>query len=529
MDSRAAWKSYLSLLCGAFVTVEAAAFQAPVIPSIARYFGIQISLGALVMLLYFVALTVLAPIIGRLADQVGRKRVVLCGLVIFAAAEFLAAGAGNFATLVIARFLQGVGVASILPVVYSYVSFLFPEDKRGAAFGVLTLATSLGAASGGLFGGLLVDHFGWRSVYWMTGTLALAALLPIAVFLPEVRFRVTRPRFDYAGACSLFIVITALLSTPIWVDILGLYSPFTLVAIASGLLGLVVLWRSSLKAEAPVVDGQILRKRAFSLPTAIYWLHILTLSGVIYTLAFFLNDRPGGSATQAGFVLMVLYGSCMLVAPFAGRLVDRVEARKVMIVALSLNVFVMVSFASINVDTPLWVVTLTVALLGATVGANTPAVMKVAVGSIPENRMGAGTGMISMFRDLGTPTGSSFALAVFGSALAAQTESAIRTRAQAQGVVGGLQDVLVEAARNRTGQIGSALESQLHALGVNAQALLNMAGSDGLSLALARVGYLLVGVAIAAWTLSLFLPRCAHDEKQIPQMGVEIQARGAKS
>lgn len=529
MDSRAAWKSYLSLLCGTFVTVEAAAFQAPVIPSIARYFGIQISLAALIMLLYFIALTVLAPIMGRLADQVGRKRVVLCGLVLFAVAEFLAAGAESFITLLIARFLQGFGVASILPVVYSYVSYLFPEGKRGAAFGVLTLAMSLGAASGGLFGGLLIDHFGWRSVYWISGILALAGVLPVVVFLPEVRLCATRPRFDYAGAFSLFIVIAALLSTPIWADVFGLYSPLTLVVIASGLLGLTILWRAGQRAEAPVVDVHILRKRAFALPTAIYWLHILTLSGVIYTLAFFLNDRPGGSATQVGFVLMVLYGSCMLVAPVAGRLVDRIEARKIMIAALSLTVFVMVLFAGINVDTSLWVVTLTVALLGATVGANTPAVMKLAVGSIPENRMGAGTGMISMFRDLGTPTGSSFALAVFGSVLAAQKESAIRTRAQAQGVTGDMQEALVEVARNHTGQLASTLESQLRALGVDAQALLSMAASDGLSLALARVGYLLVGVAVVALTLTLFLPRGAHDQHQIPQIGAEGQRPGAKS
>ena len=509
MDSRTAWKIYLCLLAGTFVTIEAAAFQAPVIPSITRHFGVPVSLAALVLLLYFVALTVFAPIMGRWADQIGRKRMVLAGLTTFAASEFLAAAAPNFATLLVARFLQGLSVASILPVVYSYVTWLFPEERRGTAFGVLIFTMSLGAATGGLLGGLLIDHLGWRSVYWISGALAALGLLPVATIVPEVRLDVPRPRFDRAGALSLFVAIAALLSTPIWVDNFGLASPITLGAIVAGLLGLTMLWRTGRTAEAPVVDIEILRRRAFALPSAIYWMHILTFSGLVYALAFFISGRPGGSATQVGFVLLAMYGSSMLAAPISGRVIDIIEPRSVMIVALSLTLAGMFLLTRINIDTPLWFVVLTVGVLGFSMGSDTPAAMKLAMGSVPKHKTGTGAGMLSMLRDLGPPTGSASALAVFGSVMAVQSEAALHMRAKALGFGEETQAAVVEMLRTPTAPVAPALEAQLQSHGIDVASLLRMASSDALSPALTGVGYVLAGVALTALVLCFFLPRAA--------------------
>lgn len=511
VDSRSAWRIYLCLLAGTFVTIEAAAFQAPVIPTITRHFEIPVSLAALVMLLYFIALTVFAPILGRWADQVGRKRMLLGGLTVFAAAEFLAAAAPNFTTLLVARFLQGLGVASILPVVYSYVTYLFPEDKRGTAFGVLIFTMSLGAATGGLLGGLLIDHLGWRSVYWISGALAVLGLAPVVSIVPEVRLDVARPRFDYTGAFALFVAIAAVLSTPIWVDNFGLASPITLGAIGAGLLGLTVLWRAGRRAEAPVVDIDILSRRAFALPSVIYWMHILTFSGLVYALAFFVSGRPGGSATQVGFVLLAMYGSSMLAAPLSGRAIDAVEPRSVMIVALSLALAGLFLLTRIDIDTPLWFVVLTVCVLGFSMGSDTPAAMKLAMGSIPKHKTGTGAGMLSMLRDLGPPTGSASSLAVFGSVMAAQSEAALRVRAQALGLAEDARTAVIEMLRHPTRPVAPALEAQLQERGVEAAALLRMVGADALSPALAAVGYVFAVVAVTALVLCFFLPRASSS------------------
>lgn len=520
MESRSAWKIYACLLAGTFVTIEAATFQVPVVPSITRHFGIPVSFAALVLLLYFIALTVFAPIMGRLADQVGRRRMVLCGLAVFAAAEFLAAAAPRFAILLAARFLQGLGVAAILPVVYSYVSHLFPEAKRGRAFGVLIFTMSLGATTGGLLGGLLIDSLGWRSVYWISGTLAVVGLLPVARFVPEVRLDLPRPRFDHAGAIALFVAIAAVLSTPIWAGHFGMASPVTLTAIVAGVLGLGALWYVSQRTEAPVVDVEILRSRAFALPCLIYWLHVLTFSGLVYALAFYISDRPGGDATQVGFVLLAMYGCTMLAAPLAGRVIDAIEPRSAMIAALTLTVVGIVLLTRIRIDTPLWFVVLTVSLLGFTMGANSPAAMKLAMGSVPKHKTGTGAGMLSMLRDLGSPTGSAFSLAVFGSVMATRSEASIRARAHALGLAEEFQLGVIELMRSPAGPVAPALEAELRARGVDAATLLRMASADALAPALAGVGFVLAGVALTALVLCFLLPRATGRRTPGPGKGV---------
>src|SRR5690348_15831422 len=116
-----AWKIYSALLFSTFVTLEAAAFQLPAIPTIAAHFRMPVSLAALITLLYYLGVVVLSPIMGRLADHVGRKRMILSGLRIFAIAEFGAAIRPNRSIFLIARLFQGIGVACILPVTLAYV------------------------------------------------------------------------------------------------------------------------------------------------------------------------------------------------------------------------------------------------------------------------------------------------------------------------------------------------------------------------------------------------------------------------
>lgn len=473
MDSRTAWKTYLALLFGTFITIEAAAFQAPALPSLTKHFGIPINLAALILMSYFLGLTVFAPIMGRLGDQRGRKRVLLAGLLGFAVSEIAAACAPNFPFFLGARIAQGLSVACILPGVFAYIGHLFPEQRRGMALGIFAMTMTLGAASGGLLGGLLIDRFGWPAVYWISGVLAFIGIVPVALLVPDIRSNQPAAPFDLKGAMYLFATIGALLSLPTWIGNFGATSPYTALIVVTGLLGLTMLWRNGQRVAAPVVEIDILRRPAFALPSAIYWLHLLSFSGVVYALAFFINGRPGGSAAQFGFVTLFLYGSSVLAAPLAGRLVDRIAPRSVTITALAGTLGGLALLLTIRSDTPLWFVIATVCVLGVMMGCNTPAVMKLALGAVPHDRLGAGTGLFSTLRDLGAPTGSSVSLATFSASLAFHTQQGNPDAlAAALGTVGWLLTGLIAVAlllslrlqrpvtRDRTVQSGAVSDAR---------------------------------------------------------------------
>lgn len=509
MEVRNPWGIFVALLFGTFVTIEAAAFQAPALPSVTRHFGIPVSLAALILVLYFLALTVFAPIMGRFGDQHGRKKVLTGGLLIFALSEFAAAWAPNFATFLVARFAQGFGVACILPGVFAYVTHLFPEQRRGTALGVLTFTMTFGAASGGLLGGLLIDRLGWPSVYWISGALALAGLVPVRLLVPEIRAERKEGSFDYPGAMLLFATIASLLSLPTWASNFGARSPITWGIVLVGCTSLIMLWKHSRRTAAPVVDAAILSRPAFALPSAIYWLHMLFFSGVVYSLAFFINNRPGGTAAQFGFVTLFLYGSGLLSAPLAGRLIDRFEPRTVSILALTGSLAGALLFVGIEVDTPLWVVIAIACVLGFSMGANTPSIMKMAFSAVPPQKMGAGTGLFSMFRDLGSPTGSSFSLAVFGATLAYQTRASLQHHGASAGLDPETIDALTRFAGSRGQVLPEELSARVTAHAVEAQSLLHQASLDGLGAALTNVGYLLTAMIGFALLLALRLRRQA--------------------
>lgn len=504
-DARTAWAVYAALLFGTFITVEAAAFQAPALPSVTRHFGIPVNMAALVLIMYALALTVFAPVMGRLGDQHGRKRVISIGMLVFAASEFAAAWAPNFWFFLGARFVQGLGAACILPGVFAYAAHLFPDNKRGMALGILSFTMLFGATSGGLLGGLLIDRLGWPSVYWISGALTLIGLVPVRLLVPEIAPSKTRAAFDYTGAMLLFAVIAALLSLPTWATSFGKESIVTWAIVFTGIGSLVLLWRHSRKAENPVIDLGILSSRAFATPSAVYWLHMIFSSGIVYSLAFFINNRPGGTAAQFGLVTLFLYGSGLISSPIAGRLVDRIEPRVLSIAAILASLAGTVLFLNIDATTPLWMVIVVACILGLSIGCNTPAIMKLALGAVPAKDMGAGSGLFSMFRDLGSPTGSSLSLAVFGATLAHATHGAIARQAAPLGLDPATVDSLARAAGSRAREVPAELANQLAEAGLAADVLMSQATLEGLNAALSNVGYMLLGLITLALCLSLSL------------------------
>ncbi len=509
MHTRNPWAVYAALLFGTFITIEAAAFQAPVLPSIARHYGIPVTLAALILILYFLGLTVLAPIMGRVGDLHGRRKVLTFGMAVFAASEFAAAWAPGFAVFLAARFVQGFGVACILPSVLAYVTHLFPAQRRGLALGILTFTMTFGATAGGLLGGLLIDWLGWRSVYWISGSLALAGLLPVRLLVPEIASSAERGQFDFIGALLLFATIAALLSLPTWATNFGAGSPITWLIVVAGVASLIALWRRSRKAVAPVIDVAILSRPGFAKPSAIYWLHMLCFSGVVYSLAFFVNNRPGGSASQFGLVTMFLYGAGLLSAPISGRLVDRFDPRTISIAALAGSLAGVLLLLAIDAATPLWIVIVVVSVLGLTMGANSPAVMKIAFGAVPASKMGTGTGMFSMFRDLGNPTGSSLSLAVFGVTLAHQARASVLRQAESIGLDAATIDVLASAAGGRARTLPAEVVQRLAGSGVDAGQIVREASALGVTAALHNVGWLLAALMALALLVGLRLPRSA--------------------
>jgi multidrug resistance protein len=506
------WTIFSILLISSFIMIEAAAFQAPAIPTIARHFGISAGVAALISMIYYLSLVVCSPIFGRLADRFGRRRILIIGMVLFIFSELMAAVTPNFAMLLVARFFQGLSVACVLPVILSYIGYLFAPEKRGMPLGVMVFSASLGGTSGAIIGGLLIDSLGWRSIYAISALLAFAGLLLMLWKVPETPRNEQSYRFDSAGAALLLVSIAGLLATPTCISRFGFFSLEAIGAFLIGVISFAVLWRLEKRVETPVIDISIMSRTGFLLPGIIYMLFLVCYGGTVYAMSFFVSDRPGGSASEVGLINMFVYGSSMLAGLVSGKLVDKFSEKNIVIGIVAIMAGGLLLYTQIELDTPLWALAGIAVLFGVCQGMKGPAIMKIALAQIPANKMSAGSGLFSMMRDFGTPAGVGIGLAVYSSSLASNTREQLMQKAQSAGLDPSLLPALNTALISKGQDVSLALQQGLEKHNLDYVTLVDGARKIGMANTLPEVGAMLFIVVGLAFVLALMLPRQSSRE-----------------
>jgi len=238
----------------------------------------------------------------------------------------------------------------------------------------------------------------------------------------------------------------------------------------------------------------------------------MCLAGLTYSLAFFINGRPGGNASQVGFINMCLYGCSMLAAPLAGRLADRIEPRTIIAGSIIIVLLGMLAMSNIGLSTPLWAISGIVIVIGLANGTNTPPLLKLIVGAVPRERLAQGTGLFSMLKDFGAPAGATFGLAVFGGAVMMLTQKAVTSTVQKAGAGPELLSEVAGMARSSAIPENATAIAQLEALGIDIADTLATSQLIGMGTALPWVTYILAFILCLIFLMTLRLPRC-HASK----------------
>lgn len=504
MKVKSPWWTFTALLISSFVVVEAAAFQIPAMPFIVKDFGIPISFAGAISICYYAAGIVFAPIMGRLGDQIGRKQLTLIGLTIFSLSEFLAAMSPNFTIFLVARFIQGIGYACILPTILAFIRDLFPEGKRGFPLGVFGAVATLGAASGGIMSGLLIDQFGWSSIYWFTGIFAIVSIFIVVLFVPKTE-RGEIQSIDYLGSFALLITVGSIVSLPMLITSIGWASQITLAVIASAVIGLIALVYFGRRAKTPVMDFNILKLPGIYVPSSVVILLTFSQIALTYAISFFVAGVPGWGPVEVGLVGTFNYAMASLSNPAIGWLNDKFKAQYFIVFGIAMLTVSAFLYTFIDVVSPLWFILAVSSLISFSLGAAQTSIKTVVVGNVPKGKSGAGIGIFSMFKDLGIPLGSTFGLGLYGMQQKTQTEGALLENARQAGISEELLPAVANAGA--TQEITPELATQLQMLGINFEELLNKSTLEGMTLALGNVGYVIMGVLGVCFLLSLLLLR----------------------
>ncbi|HZE31309.1 MAG TPA: MFS transporter [Actinoallomurus sp.] len=347
-----------------------------------------------------------------LGDRFGRRRMYVTGLVVFSLASAAAALSSTAGELIVARVVQGVGAAAVMPLTLTLIIDAFPAGRRGAAIGIWGGVTGLGVAAGPVVGGAITEGLSWQWIFWVNVPIGLAVALLSALRLRESRG--ARSQLDVVGLVLVGAGVFALTWAPVRAPAAGWGSAEVLGALTAGVVLVAAFLAWERRTAHPMLPIGYFARRGFAAANAVAFGQQISLIGSLFMISQLLQIGMGYSPFGAGLRILVWNGTLMLVAPLAGALADRFGNRWIMAAGVALQAAGLGWLAEI-VRPGIGYGRLVLPLVVAGVGISMvfPTVANMVTGSVPFEDAGVAAGTNSALRELGSVFGVAIIALVF--------------------------------------------------------------------------------------------------------------------
>src|ERR671932_340777 len=276
---------------------------------------------------YSLFLSSLILVGGSLGDHLGRRRIFAAGVALFTLASVGCGLAPGVTSLVVARAVQGVGGALMVPGSLAIISASFDEDRRGQAIGTWSGFTTITSALGPVLGGWLIQHVSWRAVFFIDVPLGALTVALLLWHVPESRDEELSGGLDWWGALLVTLGLAAVVYGFIESGTLGLGHPLVVASLAAGAVALGLFVTVEARSRAPMLPLSLFRSRTFSGTNLLTLLLYGALGGTLYFLPLNLQQVQGYSATAAGAALLPFTAIMFALSRWAGGLVKRYGAQ----------------------------------------------------------------------------------------------------------------------------------------------------------------------------------------------------------
>ena len=354
---------------------------------------------------------------GRMADRVGRKRVFLSGVVVFTIASALCGAAPEPELLIAARSLQAIGGALLFPSALALVLSEFPQHRRATAVAVWSGVGALAAALGPSVGGVIIDTAGWRWAFYMNLPVGLIALAFGLRLLRESRAEDKQSATDLLGIPLLIAGVGSLALGTVQTDEWGWGDTRTLLAFAAAGVILPLFILRSATHHSPALDLSLFRSHNFRMANVATLFFSVAFSAMFLGLVLFLTLVWRYSILKAGLTIWPGPLTAALVAGPAGRMVDRVGHRKILVPgALFFAAGSAWLLVRAEVEPNVWGVWIPAAIMtGIGVGMTMPSLSSAAVHSLQPNRFAVGSAVNQTVRQIASVMGVALVIALIGS------------------------------------------------------------------------------------------------------------------
>jgi DHA2 family multidrug resistance protein-like MFS transporter len=361
---------------------------------------------------YILTLAVLLLPSGVLGDRLGRRRLLLFGLLLFGVSSIVASQVTSANGLILMRALMGMGAAVITPLGLSVLPSMFTTEERPRAVALSMVASYLGLPLGPLVAGWLLTHFAWGSIFLINAPVVVLALLGVWFLVPESRDP-QAPGLDWLGAVLAMIGVTGVTYGIVQEPEYGWTDARVLTALLGGAVVLAAFVAQELQTTSPLVDLRLFLKRRFTWSAFAFVVVGFVMSGVLFVLSPYVQIVQGNDAMGTGIRMLPMIGALILGSGASGRLTQRLGTNLVVAGGLLLTGAGMLLLSRLGAGSGYGLVAAALIVGGLGVGLAMPPAVDAMLGTLPRTQTGSGMGLAGTVRQVA----AAFGVAILGSIL----------------------------------------------------------------------------------------------------------------
>ncbi|WP_313469655.1 MDR family MFS transporter [Carnobacterium sp.] len=350
--------------------------------------------------IYLLTNAIMTPIYGKLSDMIGRKPILIAGLLIFVIGSSLCGLSQTMTQLILFRAIQGIGAGAIMPVTSTVIADIYPIEKRAKVMGLNGAAWGVAGIFGPLFGGFLVDHLSWHWIFYINVPIGIITILLFLSFLHE-EFTYERKAVDYLGSISLTGTLLFLLYG---IQIIGDTEEFKLSMLdwfVASLICFAIFIFAEKRAADPILPLSLFSSRTFVIQNLAAALVSGFLIGVDVYIPMWMQGLKGLKAAMGGFAITPMSLTWIVGSFIAGQMmlkrpVKTILTTSLLIVSISALILTLLPFT-----TPFYVFLLITALIGLGMGLTITTTTVTIQNVVPKNQIGIATSVNTLFRILG--------------------------------------------------------------------------------------------------------------------------------